>query len=366
MATTKRSAHSNKNTLPSGVTLEEFSRRLKATVPQGKSLTDLLTTAGFHAPLHVAYFEEPRVRRFLEWFVGLCSTKLSNAPESRTTFGTSLSSTAALEALLVRARSESLFSPAQIEVIANADQTKGEILSECLTALTKHSLPALVIFTWNAEAKTLPSAQQAPGTWIHIPRLTGPALKTWMQREVSRLGNSGGISADACEHLSSVFQDDLSGLSQALTKAVMSVEATEKIDLSRIHELVKDSPERSGLELVQAMSQRRLGQALALLNVLVTQGQHPLQLCSFLQRAFRIMLHDISLSDLQAATVGDLNHPWLRRQLRPLAQAFSATDLTASLQELARLDTHLRDSRIPAAVETEICIERITTRGYAT
>jgi DNA polymerase III delta subunit len=178
-------------------------------------------------------------------------------------------------------------------------------------------------------------------------------------------GIVAGITNDAIQALAAAFEGDLHSLAHEIAKLALLADKDQQIDLKLVSSICNGTPERSTFQLIQLIAQSNAAKANALLNDLLEQGLHPLQISGLLNRAFRIMLAKrASTSATKSLLHEDLTNNWFLRNIGGAAEQFSESDLNKTVQALCSLDMELKSSGLPAASHLESFVVRSALRAH--
>ena len=161
------------------------------------------------------------------------------------------------------------------------------------------------------------------------------------------------IQSDAAALLCEAVGRDLAGLDAAVERLCLFVpEGT--VERSHVEQTVSHTRTRTVWELVDAIADRDVSQALARAHLLIGQGEAPLKLLSLVVRQFRQLL--IGRSAVQqgasteaaaaAAGIPSFRARTFARQL----DRYNLRELHAALDRLAQTDRALKGSKLPSTL----------------
>lgn len=351
---------------------EEFAAVLKplekALHSAGGSPLKMLADADVHSPVCICGKEPLRIKRLLDW---LKKQIFFSEGQSNTTvfFGSEINSGSQVSRLRDAVLNFSLFSSVQLVIIYNADKIKAAQAKDIASFLRSPSPASFVIIT--AE-----SASAKPGgltalladsmTVVEIAELEGNNLKRWIEKEALHLG-AAGIDQEAIEALERSYGSDVSRLSQELSKLALLAQKDETISKRLVERTSFQTPEHSSFELLNQIARKNVALSLTLAREIVDQGQHPLQLASFLSRSLRILL--ALKTSVQGGAESDLPselaNPWFARHLRPLLPLFTPEELKTALELLKMLDLRLKSSGLPGPTVLASFVQRLASRDLS-
>jgi len=325
------------------------------------SLGDAFNEAGVSSPLVLLSTQHIRVKRLVQWLREHLFEE--NGASFSSYFGGDLSTTAAADRLATDLVSLSLFSKNQLIVVYEADKMKAPAQKVIAEALPRATSSVLLILSAEAISQRAALLQEASakGTVVELAELSGPTLERWIEKEVARVGIASGITPDAKQLLIRCYGGDVSHLAPEIEKLSLLVVPGEQISRTLVEALSLRSPEVTSFELVKQLAAKSPLSSVALVNDLLLQGLHPLQVNAFLSRAFRIMLAHRERSG--AAVHPELSNPWFQRQLGTSASAFTLRELKSAINRLTQLDFQLKDSGLPPSLNLSVAIQEIAARA---
>lgn len=347
------------------LTADQFLQKLKLANEQlasrpNEPVARLLADNGIGSPFIFLSTQHVRVKRLVAWlrenlFPGTTSSSSSY-------FGGDLASGASAEPICADLLSLSLFSKNQLIVIYEADKIKASAQKPLIDALERASTGSVLVLACEAVNQKAALLQRAIelGTVVELTELSGPQLERWIEKEVQRAGIASGINGDAKQLLITCYGGDISHLAPEIEKLSLLVVPGEPITRELVEAVSLRNPEVTSFELVRQMAQRNVLRSVALANDLLLQGLHPLQVNSFLSRAFRTLLAQKDQSGAPIAS--ELNNPWFSRQLGSSLNAFTSADLVEAVRTLAKLDFQLKDSGLPSPLALSLAVQHISTR----
>lgn len=131
-------------------------------------------------------------------------------------------------------------------------------------------------------AKALP-----PASVVEVPRPTGRALVSWLRARAQEAGRD--LAEPAAQLLVRWAGEDLTTLSGELEKALLFAgPANPSITEEEVRQVVGEHRVLKAFELTDAVERRRIGQALPLLENLLSAGEEPLAILGMLSRHVRM------------------------------------------------------------------------------
>ena len=146
---------------------------------------------------------------------------------------------------------------------------------------------ALICASLDSEIKKTPRALQQNAVTIACKRLSGKALRDWVERAASR--RQARMSKAAMEAFLQDQDNDLFLLSQELEKLCAYVGPDGDIEPDDVHAVCYASRQQSIFALSDALCARQIPQALRVLDQLLQQGEAPLLVFSMIVRHLRLL-----------------------------------------------------------------------------
>ena len=198
----------------------------------------------------------------------------------------------------------------------------------------------------------------------HVKEYSAPqqrALPKWIQDRVKAKG--GAINGDAVNELAMHVGADLRLLDNEIEK-LLTYRPTEPIRGEDVRELVASVRESDVFALVDALGQRKPGEALKLLHAQLDQNAAPIYLLTMIVRQFRMLLQmrDLASRGLtQDAAREKLKlHPFVASKAWNQALNFSLPQLEAIYQKLLDTDVAIKTGRSEPIVALDILIVELT------
>ncbi len=323
-----------------------------------------MQAAGAKRSILVVGPEELRVKRLLSWIRTNVYNESATSQNVETFFGPEISSSAAVARLKESLRNLSLFASSKLVILQHADKIKAQYLKDLVPTIENHSDQTVVILTLKELSQKTTALKDLSRTCtvIEVVPLVGNQLKRWVDREAVLAGASG-IEPRAVEILADGYAEDISRLSQEVGKLALLTTLGEKISANLAEEVSMRTPERTSFELINQIAQSSVPNALVLVRDLLAQGQHPLQLSSFLSRCLRIMLAQKTFGS-DTALPQELGNQWFVKNLRSATSRFEAGDLIRSLKLLKDVDFDLKRNALDHDLVITLFVQRVTARSF--
>ncbi len=187
-------------------------------------------------------------------------------------------------------------------------------------------------------------------------------LGGWIARRVRQEGAE--ISPAACSLLAAMVGPDLALLRREVEKLVTHVGPGGRIEERLVAELASGERLSDIFALVDAIGQRRRGQALLELRRLFQAGQHPLYVLTMVVRQFRLLLQ------VKALAVGERRpeqvarslhlHPFVAEKVVSQARLFRSEELRRIYRRLVETDREIKTGRREGEVALEVLVVEVT------
>ena len=263
---------------------------------------------------------------------------------------------AALRRLRDESLSGSLFSSSRFFIIDQVEQIRAEEQKE-LTRLIEE----LARFPKCGVSIILRGARLAAGSPLYkfcaqreflavLPELKGADLNRWVVKELKQNGiekSPGEVAVILCE-IGENRPDEIAKLCEHLALYVDGSAVTIE-DLYKVF-AAKVSPDE--FKLLELLTQGRLGQAEALLSMLMREGKSPFSLLGLLARNFHTYLAIQYLLDQRksSAEIGEiLNIPgWLLSKHLSAVRRYRIASLKRAIEAILRADSKLKNRSVGA------------------
>jgi len=360
MAFAKKKSKSN-----TSLGVDQFLQKIKSAVAdeQGKksrAVAEVLSNVGITTPLVLLSEQHVRVKRLISWLRENLFEDSNSGYAAY--FGGDLSNIQHAEHINSALLSLSLFSKNELIVVYEAEKIKLPAQKSMVEALPRRTNSALLVLCAASINQKSPLLLEAAalGTVVELVELTGAALDKWLEKEVLRVGIASGIQPEAKQLLTESYGGDVSRLASEIEKLSLLSVPGEKINRKLVEAISLKNPEVTSFELVRQVAAKNPLYAVSLVNDLVAQGLHPLQVNAFLSRAFRVLLANKDTGGV--ALHPDLSNPWFLKQLSSSLRNFSVSELTDVIERLGRLDFQLKDSSIPPPLALSLAVQEIAAR----
>ena len=347
------------------ISAERFNVALKTAVAEKKlkpesTLLQLLEAEEIATPIQLFASQHVRIKRIITTIREHFFADDVSPPSYY--FGNELSSAASANNIKSMLGNMSLFAKEQLLVIYEGDKVKAAA-ADVISASLQLDRPAVVTLI-TAEAKNdkspLLARLKGVGTTVSFQEFDPPTRKRWLQKEAVSHG-AAGITEEAIEVLLANYGTDISELSREIVKLSLLVPSGEKIDVALVRMLTSRAPDAQSFDLVVQLAKRNAIGAAGVTQDLLDQGLHPLQLASFLSKAFRALIISDGASS-QVPAPSDLTNPWFLKNLSRARGAFTEHELSQILTLLRGLDFQLKDSKLPDTLAMQMTVEKIALR----
>lgn len=202
-------------------------------------------------------------------------------------------------------------------------------------------------------------------SWVRLARergwvvqckpLQGEALIRWLQGEAQRWGKE--LDAEAVAWLMESGDPDLHRLANEVAKAADHAGPRTRITADDVKAVGVAAATAVVFDLVDAIVERRLRQALILVHRLLAAGEPPLRLLALVARQYRILAYACALR-ARGRGPGDLQsllqlHPYVARKAWRQARALSVEQALDALATVLAMDVDIKQGRWPERVGFE-------------
>ena len=317
-----------------------------------------------------------RSKNFVQSLKSLLDPENRNAQAYQFYFGVELNSGDKFDSVCDTLHFRSLFSNTDLLVLYDLDSAKATVQKKLAAKFLEKTVEPITICTISAppgsrDACSFANELASFALHIHIPNLTAATLTKWIESQAKPAGSAEGITAEGASKLAEIFGNDPVSIYQELQKLALITPRDKPIDLEMITKVCAHQPEMESLALVQSMARRNLVQSSLICRRLLDQGQHPLQLSSFLSLSFRLLFSELGRSKLMNGrkssvelTASELNKPWMMAKLQSIKSLYTLRDLRLAIQTLKELDFSLKNTGIDAEVATALAVWRIAARKF--
>lgn len=209
----------------------------------------------------------------------------------------------------------------------------------------------LVAYAKVKKSTALYKAVNASGLVFEAQAPRERELPSWIRDRAESRGRS--IRPDAAALVCEAIGRDLASLDAAIERLCLFV-AEGPIELQHVEETVAHTRTRTVWELVDAIADRDVSQALARAHLLLGQGEHPIKLMGLVIRQFRQLLIGRSAvkhgASTEAAAKAAGVPPFRARTFARQLNRYRLAELMAALDRLAEADRALKGSKLPGAL----------------
>jgi len=185
-------------------------------------------------------------------------------------------------------------------------------------------------------------------------------LKYWIINEFRKYGKE--IEKDALFRLIELVGNDLWQLNNEIKKLV-NFQKGNKITLKDVEELVSENVKVNVFRTIDAIAANNKKRALKLLNSLFERGEKPSFLIALLKFQFKnlLLIKDlIERGKTQREITSSLSlHPFVIKNLFPLAKKFNKEKLKKIYFEIFNLENKIKTGKIDSKLSLEIFVSQI-------
>lgn len=190
-------------------------------------------------------------------------------------------------------------------------------------------------------------------------------LPTWIRQRTQRHG--GKIEPRAAEELATYLPDDLRLLDAEIDKLV-TYAGERPITLHDVHLLVPYAAEANIFEMADAIGRRDVRGAVARLQRLIADGEHPLRLLPMISRQVRMLLQLKELSEA-GATPNEIReklglHPFVIQKTLPQTKNFSFADLERAFEQLLETDVAIKTGQSEPELAIEMLVAQLAAPAH--
>jgi len=236
------------------------------------------------------------------------------------------------------------------------DYLKNPLSSTCLIFTTGEALD---------KRKHLFQVIKKTGRVVEFKRLVRDELARWLTQKAQRDGKR--FAAGAGEALMDVAGSSLQRLVTELEKLFSYTAGCEVITSEDVRELCPPGAEENIFAIVDAVGNRRCGEALAGIKELLAAKEPPARILSMIARQFRLLLqvHDLLERGCPAREVpARLNlHSYVARRVADQSKNFNRQALIKAIESLAELDLAVKTGRREFYPAVEVFLLKLSTGG---
>ncbi|MBP9838980.1 MAG: DNA polymerase III subunit delta, partial [Proteobacteria bacterium] len=323
-------------------------KKLQAETPE-TTLASFINKSKISQPILINSNQNLRIKRLINWLKEVA--KFTDNQNFTTFFGSELNSQVEFNSLLETICNNSLFSKFEIVAIYDVDKIKTANAKKLLDKLSTLREDILLLFiTGNSDSKsTLITYCTENSTILKFNEVDSIFLKKFIANEIQRINVASSIETDAVALLDKYYAKDLDLIVKELEKLSLIVGKGNTIKASDVVNYSINNSNNTSFELFNSLFRQTKFGSVKLLNNLLEQGMHPLQINSFLSKSTRSAIankHD------KSNIPQELSNPWFLRQISGAQNAATEGKLINLLAKLKLLDFRLKDSKLTS--ETEI------------
>lgn len=245
-------------------------------------------------------------------------------------------------------------------VLVRAVDAMGVDGQKALTQYLENPSPdSTLIMTAVRPVPRLSAAVKKVGRVIEAVKGRRSDILNWLAQQSKAKGVK--LTGEAMAALVESAGESPGALAGALDELALAHAPGTRLGKKEIIRQFQHRPEARLFSFVDAVAERRQGEALDALGRLTVQGEAPQMLLWNLVRHFRLML--ASQGDSPAAVARDLAvQPWRAEKLVRQAKAFSAAGLSDALIALAEADHKMKKTEEPGRLTLERTVVAICGR----
>lgn len=270
---------------------------------------------------------------------------------------------AELATVLDDVRTRNLFSPKRLVVVSPADgfvQEHSAALAKFVAAPPAGGFLVLVASKVDGRLKLAKDLEKLGGL-VNCARLYQRDIVTWIMARVRAMNRQ--LDSAAAALLADFLGTDLGALAAELEKLAAYVADRKRITADDVEAVSLRDRTRSIFELTDAVGRRQTGQALAILNGLLDQGERASGILFMVSRHMRRLwaakeLIEQGRDPLAAAHAVGVFH--FVEQFLGQARAFTIRDLRRHCAALVRCEARLKTSRMSDRILLETTFIRLT------
>ena len=368
MSISKTASSSSKIKTKFNIALETFIKSIKAIKAHSTGIKDFdlihkLKQEGINSPILLVGKQPLRIKRTISYLKDELFSLTSSDFSSY--FGSEFSSSKSLTNITNDLKNYSLFSSFQVVVLYEADKIKTTIASELAKTIKEANNTSFLILAAESMNQRTPflTALASDIYKIEVSELKGAALKLWIEKEAKRHKTVSGIEPSAIDLLVEVYASDLQTISSEIEKLALLTERESLITKSLTQNILSQSAEATSFQLLEHISKRNIPQSAKLIHTMLLQGQHPLQIAGFLNKAIRTALANKNRHD-PYGLCSELSNHWFVLNLKSTIESFGTNELKRCLALLSKLDFGLKDNGLPHHYLISTCVDRMTSRQF--
>ncbi len=326
------------------------------------NLVSCLINSGLSSILLFPTAQQARLKKLINWLKENYCKK--NSCNYSAFFGADLNNKQIMGNFTSLISNYSLFSQSNIVIIYDVEQIKAASQKQFVEALNNNTSNLILICAQEETSKTsIVNKFIDLCSPITISELKGAALSKWIEREFLKINPLFEIDSAVISYLQNNLAEDLNQLLNEIEKISLLSAQSKKITLELVQDVLACSKESSSFELVSQMAGKNPYGAIRISKALLEQGLHPLQISSFLSKAFRIIAANKE-SSVKDPETKELSNFWFLKQLSTAIRGFSISDLKKSIEVLKKLDFQLKDSGLEPQISLLNSVQVISLRSF--
>jgi DNA polymerase III subunit delta len=348
------------------LTSSDFQTKIKSLASErqsalkGQPLALAASNFGMKSPWLVHCSDHLRARNLAGWI----SEQLSGSPppKIKTYFAGELSTAAAVNAISQSLNNLSLFGESEIILIFDIDALRVAQSEPLLKACSSISGDSLLLMTAAKpdDRGTVGRFAQL-GINVILEELSGTSLLKWVVKECERAGV--GIEAEAANLLAERYGENLTALNNEIARLSLFVARGKQITGALVKEQVRGEHHHDSFELIRAVAKKDALAAHALGQALMSQGFHPIQLTTLMQKCYRVMLARKGIEQ-GPPLHRELSNPFFWKNCSSAAAAHSSADLKAALVTLQNTELRLKSSGMGENTVFLSAVNKLASRQY--
>lgn len=202
------------------------------------------------------------------------------------------------------------------------------------------------------------------GQVVEFAPLRGGELRNWLVQKAGQNGKK--IEPQALAKLAE-GGGSLRQLEAEIEKLVTFVGTSPDITIKDVDGIVTKPVDNTIFEMVDALGEKKLNQALAALHGLLFDGEPPVRILFMIARQFRLLLRAKAMtgegySEKQVAS-GLQVHPFVAQKILKQGKNFSGQDLSTALSRILEADVALKSTQQPPVLVLELLILSLAVKN---
>lgn len=342
------------------ISIDELLKILKQTA-ECTNILEIFKSNNISNLLLLCSDEHIRIKRFVSWI-----RDHNKNSDYVPFFGSDLNSKNTLQNFESLVNSLSLFSKNNLIAIYDCDSIKANAQKNVISTLEKSTENNLIILITKREVSKTSIASKINNltTEIILPEIKNQLQTKWIEKEFQRINPDLKLENGVLQYLAENLGSDISRLVSEIERLCLINGNSSILKLEQVRLEISKANDSNSFELIQKISTKNTEDALKICNILIEQGMHPLQISSFLNKAFRIIAANKE-TKLEQQKSKELTNFWFLKQLSNSIRNFAIDDLKKIFEVLKKLDFQLKDS----GLSPEICllnsVQMISNRTYS-